>query len=66
MKEIQTQQAYLHKLENEWKLKEAKILVEIKTKRGRNATTVGTRERQIAAVTSSKRCCYSNSSCESI
>lgn len=32
MKEIQTQQAHLHKLENEWKLKEAKMLVEMKQK----------------------------------
>ncbi|XP_042596033.1 uncharacterized protein LOC122139888 [Cyprinus carpio] len=32
MKEIQAQQAHLHKLEGEWKLKEAKMLVEIKQK----------------------------------
>lgn len=32
MKEIQAQQAHLHKLEGEWKLKEAKMLVEMKQK----------------------------------
>ncbi len=32
MKEIQAQQAHLHKLEDEWKLKEAKMLVEMKQK----------------------------------
>lgn len=32
MKEIQAQQAHLHKLESEWKLKEAKMLVEMKQK----------------------------------
>ena len=32
MKEIQAQQAHLHKLESEWKLKEAKMVLEIKQK----------------------------------
>lgn len=32
MKEIEAQRAHLHKLENEWKLKEAKMLSEIKQK----------------------------------
>lgn len=32
MKEIQAQQAHLHKLEGEWKLKEAKMLAEMKQK----------------------------------